>query len=56
VVVFSVLLLSRVQPLVSLLSLFKGVKGHPSVEGVIRVFDVSDVGLLVFFRDQLRVW
>ena len=47
VVVLSVLLLSRVQSSVSLDLLLVALSGHPMVEGVLWVLDVSDVGPLV---------
>jgi hypothetical protein len=53
VVVLLVLLLSRVQSLVSLDLLLVALSGHPLVEGVLWVFDVSDVGPLA---RVLRVW
>jgi hypothetical protein len=53
VVVLSVLLLSRVQSSVSLNLLLMAFSSHPSVEEVLWVFDVSNVGLLA---GVLKVW
>jgi hypothetical protein len=52
VIVLSVLLLSRVQSLVSLDLLLVVLSGHPLVEGVLWVFDVSNIGPLMV----LGVW
>jgi hypothetical protein len=53
VVILPVLLLSRVQSLVSLNLLLVALSGHPMVEGVLWVFDVSNVGPLA---RVFRVW
>ena len=53
VVVLPVLLFSRVLSSVLFYLLLVALSGHPSVEGVLWVFDISDVGLLV---RVLEVW